>query len=135
MTDRQDNWCGMNWIRKEKRLALYLRDGLACCYCGASVEDGTQLTLDHVTPHSKGGSNEHTNLVTCCHRCNSARGNRDIFAFTKSVAAYLNHGVTPKQINNHIDTCLRRDLTPFLKQAKQLIAQRGGFSAALKGDN
>src|SRR5438128_11454104 len=37
---------GMNWIRPEKRLALYLRDGLACCYCGEAVEDGAKR---HVT--------------------------------------------------------------------------------------
>jgi len=37
---------GMNWIRKEKRLAIYLRDGLACGYCGQSIEDGAKLTLD-----------------------------------------------------------------------------------------
>lgn len=31
---------GMNWIRKDKRLAIYMRDGMACVYCG--------LTLDHL---------------------------------------------------------------------------------------
>ena len=66
----------MNWIRKEKRLAIYLRDGLACAYCGESVEDGAKLTLDHLKAHNHGGSNDADNLVTCCHRCNSARGKR-----------------------------------------------------------
>ena len=48
---------GMNWIKPAKRLALYLRDGLACAYCGDGIEDGIRLTLDHLTPHSLGGSN------------------------------------------------------------------------------
>ena len=49
---------GANWVRREKRLALYLRDGLACVYCGEGVEDGVVLTLDHLVPHSHGGSRE-----------------------------------------------------------------------------
>ena len=38
------NRYGRNWIRPEKRRALYLRDGLACVYCGDSLEDGARLT-------------------------------------------------------------------------------------------
>ena len=67
---------GMNWITQKKRLAIYLRDGLACAYCGASVETGAQLSLDHLIPHSEGGTNHESNLVTCCSRCNSSRGAR-----------------------------------------------------------
>ena len=29
---------GSKWIRPEKRMAIYLRDGLACVYCGEGVE-------------------------------------------------------------------------------------------------
>jgi 5-methylcytosine-specific restriction endonuclease McrA len=68
-----------NWIRKPKRLAIYHRDGCTCAYCGCDVAIGAHTsqpnaaTLDHVIPHSLGGSNEATNLVTCCARCNSRR--------------------------------------------------------------
>ena len=48
---------GSKWIRPDKRLAIYLRDGLACAYCGDSVEEGAKLSLDHLTCHSHGGSN------------------------------------------------------------------------------
>lgn len=122
----------MNWIRPEKRLAIYLRDGLACCYCGASVEDGTQLTLDHLKPHSKGGSNHATNLVTCCQRCNSSRGNRSYSKFAASVAGYINHGATAAEILAHIARTRKRVLE--VVAAKQLIERRGGFGAALKGE-
>lgn len=61
---------GHNWIRPEKRLAIYRRDGLACVYCRRS---GLALTLDHLTPRSQGGTNDATNLVTACVRCNSRR--------------------------------------------------------------
>lgn len=122
---------GMNWIRPEKRLSIYLRDGLACCYCGAAVEDGTKLTLDHLVPHSKGGSNEATNLVTCCLRCNSSRGNRPVEDFVSAVASYLNHGVLASDILCHIRQTTQRPID--VKSAKEIMTRRGGFTSALKG--
>jgi hypothetical protein len=124
-------WQGMNWIRQEKRLAIYLRDGLACAYCGDSVENGAKLTLDHVTPHSKGGSNEATNLVTCCHRCNSARGNRSVTSFAKAVAEYLGHQVEASEIVRHVRNAARRSLTGPKAEAKELIARRGSAARVL----
>lgn len=120
----------MNWIRPEKRLAIYLRDGLSCAYCGVAVEEGAQLTLDHLQPHSLGGTNDATNLVTCCHRCNSSRGNRQVEEFASAVALYLDHGVEANAIVQHIAMTTARPLD--LAAAKILIARRGGFTAALK---
>ena len=122
MTQRQAHWNGMNWIRQEKRLAIYLRDGMACAYCGAKVEDGAQLTLDHLRPHSHGGSNNATNLVTCCGTCNSSRGNRSVKAFAAAVASYLNHGVTAESILAHIYRTTQRTIK--LAEAKALLARR-----------
>lgn len=67
-------WYGMNWIRPEKRLAIYLRDGMVCAYCATDLSAGTKATLDHLRPVSRSGSNDATNLVTACLSCNSARG-------------------------------------------------------------
>ena len=131
MTKRAENWKGMNWIRQEKRLAIYLRDGLACVYCGDSVENGAKLSLDHLVPDSKGGSNEATNLVTCCTRCNSARGNRPVRAFTRAVAEYLDHGVTPEEIERHVRNTAKRSLTGPKAEAKELIARRGSAARVL----
>ena len=119
-------WHGTKWIRPEKRLALYLRDGMACAYCGATVEDGAMLTLDHVKPHSKGGDNSAGNLVTCCKRCNSSRGNRSLAAFCRGVAEYLNHGCTAEQIEAHVHNCRRRK--PDMKAAARMAARRGKYT-------
>lgn len=113
---------GMNWIRPEKRLAIYLRDGMACAYCGATLEDGAKLTLDHLTPHSIGGTNEAGNLVTCCHRCNSSRGNRSVRAFCRDVAAYLDHGIVAQDIEKHVRRCSRRVLD--MDAARKVMAAR-----------
>ena len=120
---------GMNWIRPEKRLAIYLRDGLACCYCGESVENGAKLTLDHIIPHSQGGKNDAINLVTACHRCNSSRGDRTVYQFAEVTAAYLNHGVKAASIEKHVYATKAQPID--VKAAKALIARRGGFTAAL----
>lgn len=122
---------GMNWIRKDKRLAIYIRDGLACVYCGRGVEDGAQLTLDHIRPYSKGGKNTAKNLVTCCHTCNSARGDRPWREWLEAVAQYLDHGLTFEALNDHIRACLARELDR--KAAQELIDRRGSWSAALRG--
>ena len=124
-------WQGMNWIRQEKRLAIYLRDGLACAWCGDSVENGASLTLDHVIPHSNGGRNHESNLVTACERCNKSRGVRNIREFAQAVSMYLNHGVTSEQIEQHVTDCSSRDLKIHKFEAKTLIARRGSSALVL----
>ena len=121
----------MNWLRPEKRLAIYLRDGLACVWCGSSLEEGVTFTLDHLKPHSRGGGNEATNLVTACKRCNSSRGNRTVKRFAKAVAGYLNHGVKASEVLGFVEETAARPLD--VRAAKALMAARGGFTAALKG--
>jgi CRISPR/Cas system Type II protein with McrA/HNH and RuvC-like nuclease domain len=106
--NRAENSNGMNWIRITKRLSIYLRDGLSCGYCGQSVENGAKLTLDHIVPHSKNGSNHETNLITACSTCNSARGNRPIIEFIAGVAHYLN--MDADKIVDHINTSKERKL-------------------------
>jgi len=129
MGTRKENWKGMNWVRQTTRLAIYLRDGVACVYCGDGIEDGVQLTLDHIKPVSKGGSHKHTNLVTCCHRCNCSRGNRSVAAFARAVAGYINHGATAKEITEHVRRTVARVLPR--QEARDLIARRGSVKRAL----
>ena len=31
-------WQGMNFVRKDLRLAIYLRDGMACVWCAALAD-------------------------------------------------------------------------------------------------
>ena len=115
-------WNGSKWIRKERRLAIYLRDGMACVYCGATVEDGITLSLDHIRPHSKDGGNESSNLVTCCRKCNSSRGNRGLREFCKVVAGYINHGAVWQDLENFIWKTSRRK--PDIATATKLLNRR-----------
>lgn len=69
---------GSKWIRPAKRFAIYLRDGFCCQYCGTDLEGAAaeEVTLDHLVPRIKGGSNAENNLVTACRSCNSSRQDR-----------------------------------------------------------
>src|SRR3990167_6318213 len=121
-TTGERKWQGAKWCRPSTRLAIYLRDGMACVWCGHSIEDGATLSLDHVTPHVKGGTNDPANLVTSCARCNSSRGTRSVPRFAAAVAEYLNHGIEPKSIITHVHTTRRRVLPRA--EALALIARR-----------
>ena len=121
---------GMNWLPKARRLAIYLRDGLACAYCGASVENDAKLSLDHLKPYSKGGTNETSNLVTACFSCNSGRGNHTVRGFCRVVAAYLNNGVTGAEIERHVRNTAARKIDKAA--AKALIERRGSWAQCLK---
>jgi len=64
---------GMDWIRLDKRMALYFRDSFDCVWCRCVFPIDTKgygLTLDHLDS-SKGHVS--SNLVTSCGSCNSAR--------------------------------------------------------------
>lgn len=52
------------------RSAVFERDDFTCQYCGAH---GVALECDHVTPISRGGTNEMGNLVTACRKCNKKK--------------------------------------------------------------
>jgi len=128
--NRKERNQGMNWIRQQKRLAIYMRDGLCCMYCGRTVEDGTKLTLDHLKPHSHGGSNSERNLVCCCAHCNSVRQDRPADEFAADVATYLGC-VTGDEIMGSIRSNTRKSLKPYMAEAKELINRRGSAAKAL----
>lgn len=51
---------------------LFSRDRNLCCYCGAQ-KPASQLSRDHISPLSRGGSNTWMNVVTACLRCNQLK--------------------------------------------------------------
>lgn len=53
------------------RRAVFARDQGKCQYCGRSAE-----SIDHVIPRSKGGPHSWDNVVACCRKCNTFKGDR-----------------------------------------------------------
>lgn len=66
---------GSKWIRGDKRLAIYLRDGFVCAYCGRDLHGApaAEVTLDHLDAKHAAGHHAATNLMTACRSCNSSR--------------------------------------------------------------
>lgn len=54
------------------RRNLYKRDSYTCQYCLIGFMPN-ELTIDHVVPRSRGGTNDWSNCVTSCEDCNSKK--------------------------------------------------------------
>lgn len=127
---RRETWQGMNWCRPSTRLAIYLRDGLACLWCGAGVEDEVVLTLDHVVPVGRGGDNRGRNLITACRECNAGRGTASIPAFASRLAQELlpegdeRASQLAEAMIMAVRAAQRRNLPR--EAARYLLARRGG---------
>ena len=131
------DWKGMNWIRQEKRLAIYIRDGLCCCYCGKGVEDGVRLSLDHVMPDVNGGDNSASNLTTACLDCNTRRGNMTLEDWCRKFTRKRNglkrgKKLSAAKLQRDIEHRLTLDIAEYKVYAKELIARRGSARKAVK---
>lgn len=68
--NRRDKLSSVKLNYKEWKVLLDLFAGL-CPYCSTW---GHELTVDHVVPVSKGGTNDINNLIPCCFKCNTLKG-------------------------------------------------------------
>lgn len=101
-------------IRRDLRLAIYLRDRFTCLYCLADLHgaDPRDLTLDHVIPDSEGGSNDPSNLITACRHCNCSRQDAPLTRFTGP------------ETRAHIRRNTRRAIARYRRLAKDLIERQ-----------
>jgi 5-methylcytosine-specific restriction endonuclease McrA len=51
-----------------------------CAYCGKKIEYD-DMTIDHIAPLSKGGSNDLANTIPSCQLCNNQKADRSIEEF------------------------------------------------------
>tara|TARA_R110000824_G_scaffold58774_2_gene158559 strand:- start:8560 stop:9069 length:510 start_codon:yes stop_codon:yes gene_type:complete len=64
-----------NLTLKPNRVNVLWRDKMQCQYCTKYFKS-EELTLDHVIPKSRGGTNKWENLVTACKKCNQKKGSK-----------------------------------------------------------
>ncbi|MFH1183527.1 MAG: HNH endonuclease [Chloroflexota bacterium] len=102
---------GSKWIRKDRRLAIYLRDRFTCQYCGRDLHGAApaDLTLDHLVPGHVAGNHHESNLVVACRRCNSQRQDRPW-------TDYATAGARDRIVEQ---TAL--DLAPYRRLAKSIL--------------
>jgi 5-methylcytosine-specific restriction endonuclease McrA len=58
--------------KRDRRIRLLRKNG-PCCYWCHETFSPHQLTLDHLKPRSRGGSNKLENLRLACFPCNNRR--------------------------------------------------------------
>lgn len=62
----------------DNNVAKLKSDNLHCWYCGCEVSSPNELTIDHIFPRSKGGSNDIDNIFMVCKKCNSSKRDLDL---------------------------------------------------------
>ena len=71
---RVANFEDVDFLKTEAlRKAIHARERGRCFYCLRQLTPQTRC-LDHVVPQSQFGGNSYRNLVSCCMKCNSQKG-------------------------------------------------------------
>jgi hypothetical protein len=60
-------------LMRDQRIRMQLPQ--ECVYCG----NDTNLSIDHIVPANRGGSDSGDNAVWACRSCNSSKSDRDLF--------------------------------------------------------
>jgi len=71
----------MSKISQIKVIQIAHRDGVGCLYCNSKIIN--VLTIDHIVPRDRGGSNNIKNLAFACKQCNSVKSNMLLTEFIK----------------------------------------------------
>ena len=76
----------------EQKEQILAKSDSKCCHCGRKLtltdKNYKKITVEHIIPISKGGTNEDKNLVALCEECNKAKGNQVIMP--EDYLLYLN---------------------------------------------
>lgn len=71
-------------IAPHDKRRIYNRQNGLCAYCGQR-RNIKYMTVDHIIPLSKGGSNKETNLQCTCKMCNYFKGNSLPLEFSERI--------------------------------------------------
>ncbi|MFS2982759.1 HNH endonuclease [Bacteroides fragilis] len=76
---RSDRFDIQDWGEWKKISEIvFKRDNYTCFYCGRS---DCKMEIDHLLPVSRGGSDNISNLVTSCRRCNAQKHDKTLDEF------------------------------------------------------
>lgn len=107
-----------DFISRVERIAIYKRDNATCLFCGMKITDIKKLSIDHVIPRSKGGSNDPVNLICACHKCNSSKQSLTISQFCSK--AGLNKHVVKNRIKRQTKKAINKQAIYNISKNKPL---------------
>ena len=105
------------YIKHQKRSLPYsrrnilVRDKFICSYCGKS---NTKMTVDHIIPTSRGGKTSWENVVACCERCNTRKGNKMLYEVDMKLS-FTPRKPSPLMFIKYVKTRAEWDEFLFLK--------------------
>lgn len=82
-------------ISDAKRQRLHAETKGRCGYCGNKVPL-EEMTVDHVTPASKGGTDDEANLLCSCRRCNAEKGDKALDGFKSAIVSGTLYAATDR---------------------------------------
>lgn len=77
---------------QETRMSVYNQSEGRCVYCGRFIPFD-EMTIDHIVPLSKGGTNYEKNLQCCCKECNLMKQDLLERDFYRKMKEILRHQV------------------------------------------
>lgn len=80
---------------QETRMSVYNQSEGRCVYCGRFIPFD-EMTIDHIVPLSKGGTNYEKNLQCCCKECNLMKQDLLECDFNKKMKEILKHQLKQK---------------------------------------
>lgn len=127
---KHQNVEGMEKIREQNRIRQARKRGIdklltyqsldnnnICAYCGQTGE----LTIDHIIPTTKGGTDDTSNKVLCCLECNQSKNNRDL-------AEFLNSKIRMNETVNINSIVHNKKLMKYIEYKDGVFIQRNTMS-------
>lgn len=105
-------------ISEKLRFKIYRRDGFLCQYCRKSCPE-IELSIDHIIPLAKGGSNESDNLTTACIQCN--RGKSDELVIRENISNYSTQTIFIDNPFPQCNTISYKGIMDFLDSDNNII--------------
>lgn len=83
--EKRKGWRDLNQVIKGKIFASSCRK---CIYCGLKFHglEDSRITLEHLIPLSRGGSNKFVNLRLSCLKCNNDKGRLTDFEYRQKLS-------------------------------------------------
>lgn len=88
--------------RAETIDSLAIRDGLYCAWidCNYDIDENNILTIEHIIPRSKGGTDDLWNLELLCMKHNYYRANRDYIDYNNRILEPINKKLKPQRVQH-----------------------------------